>query len=319
MKKLVLLGIFVVTFSSSLYSQIIEKTIPTEDKQEKRYDSVYSLNANNMSKHIGQTLYALSNGYNESVGFGGLLNLGNGIFFNSPYLGKDDSTKYYKAKKYSVKNELYSATNYAEVANKYFNVVDIIKKGKYDPIYLKLIRKDNGDTLYLRTNDECRNCDLFITLGYYDRLKNKHQDKKYYTTSSFSYGKADTIKKITIPQLTPFVCSNVEISSGDVYAVMHNDTYGNVKGEFKKNGFEIKDFIDRGSYDFYLKRFGKIKGRKILKGEIEIGMTTEMVEIAYGKPQKIDRVHSKNGDSEQWVYGDMRLYFIKGVLKTIHY
>jgi hypothetical protein len=52
--------------------------------------------------------------------------------------------------------------------------------------------------------------------------------------------------------------------------------------------------------------------------KVRIGMIDEQCEMAWGKPDHINRLANANGETEQWVYpnGDC-LYFHEGVLKSI--
>jgi hypothetical protein len=55
----------------------------------------------------------------------------------------------------------------------------------------------------------------------------------------------------------------------------------------------------------------------ISKGQINMGMTTEMVREAWGRPQDINRTVGEWGVHEQWVYGlGNYLYFEDGKLTS---
>ena len=60
----------------------------------------------------------------------------------------------------------------------------------------------------------------------------------------------------------------------------------------------------------------------ILKGEVEIGMTTHMVYYALGRPDEVNETTEDDGQGEQWVYKrsgskTKYLYFKDGVLTAI--
>jgi len=68
----------------------------------------------------------------------------------------------------------------------------------------------------------------------------------------------------------------------------------------------------------YVKKYGKEYGEIIANYRVRIGMTKEMCEDSWGKPESINRTTNAYGTSEQWVYGDGNyLYFDNGKLTSI--
>lgn len=57
------------------------------------------------------------------------------------------------------------------------------------------------------------------------------------------------------------------------------------------------------------KKFGASNAKLIMEGFVRIGMTKEMCEEAWGKPDEINRSIGSWGTHEQWVYGNSYLYF----------
>ena len=69
--------------------------------------------------------------------------------------------------------------------------------------------------------------------------------------------------------------------------------------------------------DNYLKKFGKKKWLSILNRKIVIGMTEEMCELSWGKPNNINTTTTKGTTIEQWVYdNNAYLYFKNGILTS---
>ena len=67
-----------------------------------------------------------------------------------------------------------------------------------------------------------------------------------------------------------------------------------------------------------VKKFGKSNADIILQGKVRIGMTAEMCQEAWGRPEKINRSTGSWGVHEQWVYGDGNyLYMEDGILSSI--
>lgn len=68
----------------------------------------------------------------------------------------------------------------------------------------------------------------------------------------------------------------------------------------------------------YVKKYGKEYGEIIANYRVRIGMTKEMCEDSWGKPESINRTTNAYGTSEQWVYdGGNYLYFDNGKLTSI--
>jgi len=67
-----------------------------------------------------------------------------------------------------------------------------------------------------------------------------------------------------------------------------------------------------------IKKYGKLYGEIIVNNRVRIGMTKEMCEDSWGKPESINRTTNAYGISEQWVYGGGNyLYFDNGKLTSI--
>lgn len=64
------------------------------------------------------------------------------------------------------------------------------------------------------------------------------------------------------------------------------------------------------------KRFGKKYGSVIARGRVKLGMTKEMVIASIGEPHHVNRTVTSYGSSEQWVFGDLYLYFEGNKLVT---
>jgi hypothetical protein len=54
----------------------------------------------------------------------------------------------------------------------------------------------------------------------------------------------------------------------------------------------------------------------VIERKVQIGMTSEQVTMAWGKPSRINRSIGRWGEHEQWVYGSTYLYFENGILKS---
>ncbi|MEI7510380.1 MAG: hypothetical protein WCJ62_13060, partial [Flavobacterium sp.] len=71
-------------------------------------------------------------------------------------------------------------------------------------------------------------------------------------------------------------------------------------------------------YQYCIEKFGQTKGELIAQGKVVIGMTTEMCEVAWGKPIDISKTTTKYASLENWYYGwKYSLYFENGYLIRI--
>lgn len=333
MKKLVLV-IIMLLLNGGAYSQITGRKVASQQSfsentaMRDKYDSVQSFNPDNAKHHKGQTLYAFIDAFKQKRGYG-LRGKTRGYFFTNPHFNSsyydnyklaEDVKKIYKVKKHPNLGygEEYYATDGAEISGKYFYVSDIITKDGAAFLFLQLIRQDNGDTLYYST--EYGEEGIFLTLGYYERLKRRHLNQEYYSTSFSEYKRADSNQTIEIPVLTKFKCLSIDVIEKDVWAVLSNDKVGLVREEFNTFGYYINGFVPDFKYSSIISRFGKEKGEKVLIKDIEVGMTKEMVEEAYGKPTKKITTEYQKAKSELWEYGDkMALYFVSDKLESIQF
>lgn len=68
--------------------------------------------------------------------------------------------------------------------------------------------------------------------------------------------------------------------------------------------------------EYVLKKYGSVKGNRILDNEYWIGMTSAEAIESLGEPERINRTTGSYGEHEQWVYKGAYLYFQNGLLKS---
>lgn len=66
-----------------------------------------------------------------------------------------------------------------------------------------------------------------------------------------------------------------------------------------------------------LSKYGEVNGRRILRGEVWIGMTAQMCRDALGAPRDVNRTRTALRVHEQWVYGSRYVYFDNGICTAI--
>jgi len=71
-------------------------------------------------------------------------------------------------------------------------------------------------------------------------------------------------------------------------------------------------FLDKSRSERIKKNFGIKLWQAMMDEEIQIGMSDEMVRIAWGLPNKINENVTLYGSQEQWIYGSRFVYFQKG-------
>lgn len=63
-----------------------------------------------------------------------------------------------------------------------------------------------------------------------------------------------------------------------------------------------------------VKKYGKEIGSRVANGQIWKGMTEQMLEDSWGKPDKITTNKKKWGIFRQWYYGEITYFFRDGIL-----
>src|SRR5207249_4852646 len=53
------------------------------------------------------------------------------------------------------------------------------------------------------------------------------------------------------------------------------------------------------------------------QGKVRVGMITDQCEMAWGKPERIDRVTTARHEAQYWFYANATLYFEDETLKSI--
>ncbi len=66
--------------------------------------------------------------------------------------------------------------------------------------------------------------------------------------------------------------------------------------------------------NLYIKKFGKVAGKRIYAKQVWKGMTEKMLLASWGKPDKIERNVEKWGTFTQWYYGKAIFFFRDGKL-----
>ena len=212
-------------------------------------------------------------------------------------------------------------SNYSELAGKYYKVLSVEprKLSVGDTIYwLNLIGNDSIPFYFKLEKSYGNN---FVTLGYYEKMKQSFVGKEFYFKGRYELNKVDIKETIIPPFKTKFKCTDIAVNVGEdgpIFAVLENEKFGKVKGEIIK-GKKLDNFITITFYNECVKKYGTKFGSCVAEGKIEIGMNKKMVRDAWGAPDHINTTTGSYGTHEQWVYDDRYLYFENGILTSRQY
>lgn len=289
-------------------------------KQSQLYDSTQNFLGDNVYSYIGQEFYL------------------NGMSAELQRFGYEGFTTDYTKNPISDKSVIYKCcnsfnSNYNDLVGKYFEVLDVIKHPKAvesaiysKTYYIKLKEKASGDIVFFEYRSRYEHSFPFIVVGYFTKLKKTAIGKKEFIVRGKNWlSDTDPMNDITTGKTVSEFEAGVKWKCVDVsieekyFSLCY--IIQNSKGE------KIPLSIDKAQHTYwvfdaqqaagYKKKFGEDKWSKILNGNVSIGMTKEMCELSWGKPQKINETVTAGRTLEQWVYKSNYLYFDNGILTTM--
>lgn len=309
--------ILLMVFTIIAFGQITTtKVAPKSEQITISYDSTQNFLKGDIYNYIGQELYVKgkSEGLRE--------------------YGYDGFSKDYTKSTLGNKSNVYECcdsynSRYDSLVGKYFKVIDVVTtKGTTIPFiefdkdynkayFLKLIRKDNLDTIYYHYDGYEHNFP-FIVVGFFEKQKKEFVGKEFVFNDIEFDGATDikTGKIITNKSGQKWKCIDLTIE----------EKYYNLSLVFQNSlGEQIADEYERvlnvaytaKKADSYKKRFGETNWNTILAGKVKVGMTKEMCKLSWGEPQDINKTITSGKTKEQWVYSDNYLYFDNGILTAI--
>lgn len=191
---------------------------------------------------------------------------------------------------------------YDELAGKTLRVVDVAYGGRtsYDRgYYLTLANESNNDTIYWEFSDS-KYSFPFLVLGYKEKFEKMYKGKTFLfkglerdDLSDFNTG-----KPVLLKPGDRWIFDEIIINpmGGDLSDMRY--LCSNSKGEHI--AFYDDWVVDKARMDRLAKKYGQRLCNLALKLEIGVGMPKELVELAWGKPDKINN----SSYDEQWVYGE---------------
>lgn len=279
------------------------------------YDSLSNFLGSNAKLYKGQVLYL--KGKSKSLQTSGYRNF---------YVD-------YKADYLSDKSNVYQCcsglnSNYEALAGKYYEVLDVYRHPKLNENeflygrkhYLKLKHKETNDILYYEYDEKYEHNFPFIVVGYYEKQSQLHKGSKYVLTATClkDSKNINTGDSIAFNALDVWTCNEVTIDvSKHILSFKLMNTEGIetlVSAERCTGKWSLGNVYTIEQANKYKESFGEENWNKILSGKVQIGFTSEMVKLSWGKPKKINKASYGN----QWVYEGQYLYFENDVLKSFN-
>lgn len=211
------------------------------------------------------------------------------------------------------KHDSSTRVKYEEVSCHNFDVIDVVD-GKTISLTTKLIIKDKKTSIVYDFSYPFYEVGWpFITIGFKEKYEKKNKGKEfvflsYHTFNEFNTGNPIELSKGDVIKFSEIIATpNVPAETfGYMYSTESNDT-------IVMDKFYNSDIVEKKLVDSYTKKYGKRLTQLAIDGDIEIGMPDDLVIIANGRPDDINRASY----GEQWVYkkgktGRSYIYFKKG-------
>ena len=137
-------------------------------------------------------------------------------------------------------------------------------------------------------------------MGRFIWLNSTNDYMSFYTFSNYKFSRFEKVKVMEV--------NHFQNSNSDHPIWFKVKALSGYEGYVRYNGNGIKQKI--GQKDHYYvsaplpDSWGKDTIRKILDGNVEIGMSDKQVRIAIGNPDALNVTSSRHGQSEQWIYQD---------------
>ena len=308
--------LFIALLVGSLFAQITTtKVIKGKEISIEPYDSTLNFLEKDVYNYIGQELYL--KGKSENI----------------REYGYKDFVKNYK-KRTSSKRNIYKCcdnynSKYDELAGKYFSVVAVHKDPSVEEsdylstfyYFLELKEKDSGDKVYYKYDGKYELKFPFIVVGYFLKQKQLYIDKEFVVRGKNWISRDKPMYDMHTGQPVSFDIGSrwkcIDLTIEEKYftlsLILQNEKGENIPCSIKRANTKYWIFYAEDA-DRYKEEFGEKIWDTILKGNVLIGFTEEMVELSWGKPEKINR--ASYGD--QWVYNGRYLYFENGKLKSFN-
>lgn len=202
-----------------------------------------------------------------------------------------------------------SSIPHDQVAGHTFKVEDVIDIKTYsEKTIVKLLDKETGTNYYAEFHDNEFQWP-FLTLGYKEKYEAENKGKKfhllYVPKKDFNTGEEIKVGRGSVWAFQEIIAYEDLGSTGYLFTNDKGETIV-LSASTIENTLVTTDTIDK-----LVKKYGQAMVNTALEGSIKIGMTEELVRLAWGEPDRINE--ASYGD--QWVYGDTHIqcvYFKNG-------
>lgn len=190
-------------------------------------------------------------------------------------------------------------------------------------VYLKLVQVNSKDTIYYKypTKKE-RHLFAFVVDSFYKKIKQQYKDREFTVRGDkFPLEVIDIRRKraLTLQQGDIFHCLDVVVRDGKFQLLMRNS-----KGRkfYMPEDYALGDML---SFNKYLstEKIEKYRDtyptyyKAICQKELIAGMTMDMVEQSWGKPERSVKTNF-DGSDQQWFYmGNIYIIFKNNVLHRV--
>ena len=239
-------------------------------------------------------------------------------------------------------------TPYTEIESKTFKITDITYKKETNPLTTFVLLSQKGDTIYWDTDypkydDYTDFIYPVITTGYIDKMKQLYLNKYLYILKPSSAKKYKCTELVYSGKENQYMVPSFVLKGDDEDLILplslapslfsyQIEPY-DLTERRNEPTFDKQQLAEATAYEAKLekeklakeevqkqliKKYGQTYGTLISERKVQIGMTKEMCEAAWGKPESINKSSGAWGVHEQWVYGlSSYLYFENGKLTSI--
>lgn len=221
-------------------------------------------------------------------------------------------------------------SKYSELAGRYFKVLNVIEHPKAketeavygDKYFLHLQDKETKEECYFEYDSRFEHSFPFITVGYYEKQRIINQGRQFvvrgknWISSTSPMTDINTGKEVSLEPGDEWKCIDLTIEERfyTLSLILQNQEEESIVISIR-NSNNQNFLFDLADAREYKQKFGDEKWTKILEGKVIIGFTEEMVKLAWGEPDEINR--SSQGP-DQWVYDNQYLYLENGILKSFN-
>ncbi|MBD3239606.1 MAG: hypothetical protein GF331_03405 [Chitinivibrionales bacterium] len=272
------------------------------------YDSTRNYLGADVEQYLGQTLHVRGlSGRARPYGYAG-------FYARVPENAGDLSSVYARNADRARPSSPYDA-----LAGRSFVVTDIVKSARAaepthlrDITYLQLTDTEGREILFYEYDPAHAERFPFVVQGYVEKLESRHAGKRYIVRR--------------LDSLNALGSLNRAIRSGDTLTCtgifLEDSLYTLVAGLERTDGAELivspkrlsdlNRFYPLAHARTLTERFGDETAGRIVRGDLSPGMSKEACTAAWGTPENVNRLVDKDGDMEQWVYGDGRYLYFRG-------